>query len=299
VTVHRAEYTKEFATGVNVFDFGQKPTLASGSTLLTPTLPLRYNVTITAGPSAIHANNNLLRDVTASGEVTLVGTFDQPGLLGNIDVNRGDVILRGKQYSIRQAAIQFNNPSAIEPFFDIEASTRQRVPGETYTVTIRASGPNPMENLQLTSEPPLPEIQLLALLISDVAPSRDVELAPYSGITPQDQLLRETLTQALTSAATSEISKGLQQALAVDSVNLTTRLVDPNQQSARLNPAARVTVLKRVGNRVFITYARSLSSSTRDQVIVIEIDQTDRLSWILSRNEDGTYALDLTMRGTF
>ena len=55
----------------------------------------------------------------------------------------------------------------------------------------------------------------------------------------------------------------------------------------------------RVGNRVFLTYSRSLSSSTRDQVIVVEIDQTDRLSWILSRNEDGTYALDLTMRGTF
>jgi hypothetical protein len=124
-------------------------------------------------------------------------------------------------------------------------------------------------------------------------------LAPYSGITPQEQLFRETLTQALTSAATSEITRGLQRALAVDSVNLTTRLVDPNQQSARLDPAARVTVLKRVGTRVFITYSRSLSSSTRDQVIVVEIDQTDRLSWILSRNEDGTYALDLRMRRTF
>jgi len=237
--------------------------------------------------------------VTARAEVRLVGTFDQPGLLGNIDVDRGDVFLQGKRYQIRRAAIQFSNPSAIEPFFDIEASTRQRVPGETYVVTITASGPNPMDNLQFTSDPALPEYQLLALLLSDVAPSKDVELAQYSGITPQEQLFRETLTQALTNAATSELSRGLQQALAVDSVNLTTRLVDPNQQSARLDPAARVTVLKRVGNRVFITYSRSLSSSTRDQVIVVEIDQTDRLSWILSRNEDGTYALDLRMRRTF
>jgi len=299
VTVHRADYTKDFETGVNILDFGSKPVVASGSTALTPTLPLLYNVTITAAPTTIRANNNLLKDVTASAEVQLTGTFEQPGLVGNIDVDRGDVFFGGKRYTIRRAAIQFNNPSAIEPFFDIEAGTRQRVPGETYSVTITASGPNPLDNLQLTSDPALPEYQLLALLLSDVAPSRDVELAPYAGVTPQQQLFRETLTKALTGAATSEISKGLQQALAVDSVNLTTRLVDPNQQSARLDPAAQITVLKRVGTRIFVTYSRSLSSSTRDQVIVVEIDQTERLSWILSRNEDGTYALDLRMRRTF
>jgi hypothetical protein len=85
----------------------------------------------------------------------------------------------------------------------------------------------------------------------------------------------------------------------VESFNLSTTLLDPNQQSARLDPAARVTILKRVGNRVYLTYSRSLSSTTRDQVIVVEIDQTDQLSWILSRNEDGTYALDFRLRRTF
>jgi hypothetical protein len=50
---------------------------------------------------------------------------------------------------------------------------------------------------------------------------------------------------------------------------------------------------------MYITFSRSLSSSTRDQVVVVEIDQTDQLSWILSRNEDGTYALDLRVRRTF
>src|SRR4029078_10348775 len=189
----------------------------------------------------------------------------------------------------RREAVKFSNPSAIEPFFDVEATTRVRVPGENYAVTITSSGPNPADNMQFTSDPALPEFQLLTLLIGDVAPSKDVELAQYAGITPQEQLFRETLTKVLTNAATSEVSKGLQQALAVDSVNLTTRLIDPNQQSARLDPDARVTVLKRVGTRFFLTYSRSLSSSTRDQVIVLEIDQTDRLSWILSRNEDGTY----------
>jgi len=80
---------------------------------------------------------------------------------------------------------------------------------------------------------------------------------------------------------------------------LNTSLLDPNQQSARLDPAARVTISKFISERIFLTYSRSLSSSTRDQVILLELDQTDQLSWILSRNEDGTYALDLRVRRTF
>jgi hypothetical protein len=50
---------------------------------------------------------------------------------------------------------------------------------------------------------------------------------------------------------------------------------------------------------VALTYQRSLSSSSRDQIILLEYDPTDRYSWILSRNEDGTFALDLRVRRTF
>jgi hypothetical protein len=173
------------------------------------------------------------------------------------------------------------------------------VPGETYTVTVTASGPDPISAMRFSSDPDLPEYQLLALLFSDVAPGRDVELRQYAGITPQEQLFRELATRALTSSVSSELSRRVQEALAVESFQVTTSLLDPNQQSARLDPAARVTILKRVGNRVYLTFSRSLSSTTRDQVIVLEIDQTDQLSWILSRNEDGTYALDLRVRRTF
>ena len=60
-----------------------------------------------------------------------------------------------------------------------------------------------------------------------------------------------------------------------------------------------MTIGKWISERVFLTYSRSFSSSTRDQLILLEIDQTDQLSWILSRNEDGSYAVDLRVRRTF
>ena len=72
------------------------------------------------------------------------------------------------------------------------------------------------------------------------------------------------------------------------------------QVGAWLDPAARVTIGKRLSDRIYLTYSRSLSSSTRDQIILLEYDQTDRFSWILSRNEDAqTYALEFRLRRVF
>ena len=43
----------------------------------------------------------------------------------------------------------------------------------------------------------------------------------------------------------------------------------------------------------------AVSGANRDLIMVLEYDQSDRLSWILSQNEDRTYALDFRVRHTF
>ena len=66
-------------------------------------------------------------------------------------------------------------------------------------------------------------------------------------------------------------------------------------------PGARLTIGKRISSRVYLTFSQSLSASstTRDQVILLEFDESDRLSWVLSQNEDRTYALDVRVRHAF
>lgn len=66
-----------------------------------------------------------------------------------------------------------------------------------------------------------------------------------------------------------------------------------------MNPSARVTIGKRINDRAYLTYSRSLSSSLNDQILLLEYDESDRLSWILSRNEDSTYAIEFRVRHTF
>jgi hypothetical protein len=104
----------------------------------------------------------------------------------------------------------------------------------------------------------------------------------------------------LGSPVLSEVGRVVEQTFGVDTFQITPLVgADPFQQSTRFNPAARLTIGKQVSERVYMTYARSLNASTRDQIVLIEFDQTDRLSWIFTRNEDETYSLDIRVRHTF
>ena len=69
-------------------------------------------------------------------------------------------------------------------------------------------------------------------------------------------------------------------------------------ESEQLNPGARFILGKRISRRVYLTYSRTLSGN-QNEIILIEFDQTDQLSWVLSRNEDRTFALDFRLRYVF
>jgi len=297
VTVRNAVYTRQFDEGGGLFD-RTATAVPGGAAPLAPTLPLRYDIRIVA-PSTLEIRNSTAR-LFASADLQLRGTLDRPLLFGRAEVDRGEFTFEGRRYQITSGTIDFNNPTRIQPFFDIVTVTFVRVPGQTYRVTARAAGTLDRLTPSFEADPPLAEVEVLSLLFGDVAPGQDVEFRRYStNITPQQQLLRERATRALTGAFSSEVGRVVEQTFGVDTFQLTPSLVDPNAQSSRLDPAARLTIGKRLSERIYLTYSRSLSSSTRDQIILLEYDQTDRFSWILSRNEDRTYALDVRVRHTF
>ncbi|OFW37236.1 MAG: hypothetical protein A3F70_12740 [Acidobacteria bacterium RIFCSPLOWO2_12_FULL_67_14] len=298
VTVRNAIYTRPFDEHGGLFELGADGGVPGGGAPLAPALPLRYDVRIVA-PSTLEIRNSVAR-VFAAADLQLRGTYDRPLLFGRVEVDRGEFTFEGRRYQITRGTIDFNNPTRIQPFFDIETETRVRVPGQTYRVIARAAGTLDRLTPAFEADPPLAEVEVLSLLFGDVAPGQDVEFRQYSTtITPQQQLLRERATRALTGALSSEVGRVVEQTFGVDTFQLTPSLVDPNTQSSRLDPAARVTIGKRLSERIYLTYSRSLSSSTRDQIVLLEYDQTDRFSWILSRNEDRTYALDVRVRHAF
>jgi hypothetical protein len=304
VTVQSASWTRGFDSPAGMFATAGDDTTGlpqpAGAIAPAPTVPLRYDVRIVA-PSTLRIENDQAA-IVASTDLNLRGTFDRPLLFGRAEIDRGDVRFEGRRYQVTRGSLDFTNPNRIQPFFDVEAETRVRVPGQTYRVTLRMTGTTDRMQPTFESDPPLAPIDVLTLLFSDTAPTGDIELASLRQPNQREQeILQARATRALTGALSEEVGRVVEQTFGVDTFQITPLLMDPYQDTSRLtvNPAARVTIGKRISDRVYLTYARSLSSSRLDEIILLEYDQSDRLGWVLSQNEDRTYALEVRRRHVF
>jgi hypothetical protein len=298
VNVRSSVWSRRVEASGNFLEFVGRATPVGAGAPAT-TLPLRFDVRLIA-PSTLRIDNNLAR-IVSSADLALRGTYDKPLVFGRAEIERGEVTFEGKRYVVTHGTIDFSNPNRIEPFFDMEAETRVRVPGQTYTVTLNAVGTFNRFQWGLNSDPPLPTVDVLAMLLNDTAPT-DPELAALRRPDEaEQQLLQARAAQLLVSPISSGVGRVVEQTFGVDTFQITPSLTDPAAQSSRLIPGARLTIGKRISNRVYLTFSQSLSASstTRDQVILLEYDQNDRLSWVLSQNEDRTYALDVRVRYVF
>jgi len=301
VLVKRGELRRSVDIGAGLAELvGSAAAAAPAPSRTAPAVsfPLRFDVRLTA-PSTLEIDNKLAR-LTASADLRLRGTYDKPVLEGRAEIDRGEVWFEGRRIVVSRGTVEFPNPSKIEPYFDVEAETRVRAPGQTYQVTLRAAGPTTSLEWELTSDPPLPEVEILSLLLGDVRSTEDAELrALKTPDSAEQNLLIASSARLLASPISSNVQRAVEQTFGLDSVQITPFFVDPNQQTARFTPGARVTIGKRISDRIYLTYSRSLTSAAQDQVILLEYDQSDRLSWILTQNEDRTYALDVRVRYVF
>lgn len=314
VTVKSATWSRPIDPNAGLFDFASKrgggaagPVVAAPPT---PTIPLRLNVRVLV-PSTLRIENNLLRMV-ANADLTLRGTYDKPVVVGRAEVDRGEVNFEGHRYLVTRGTLDFTNPQKIDPFFDVEAETRVRVPGQTYIVTVRATGTTERLQPTLESDPPLPTSDVLALLLGSVPIGASPAVGAYGygaaqlqefkdPTQAQTDILTSRATQALANPIASQVGNVVQQTFGVDTFQLSPSFFDPYSENpmARINPTARVTIGKRISDRVYLTFSRSLNASYNDQIVVLEYDQSDRYSWVLSRNEDNSYAIEVRVRHSF
>ena len=304
VTVREALWSRRIDAPGSLFEIGGRRGTGGaggggGSVEAASIVPVRFDVQILV-PSTLRIENNLVRMV-ASADLTLRGTYERPVLLGHTEIERGEVVFEGRRYRVTHGAIDFANPNRIEPFFDVAAETTVRVPGQTYRITVTAAGTADRMQPALSSDPPLPQGDVLALLFGETRRTQDAELRALQNPNErQTDILAARATQALASPLSAEVGRVVEQTFGVDTFQLSPSLIDrDNPQSGRLNPSARLTIGKRISNRVYLTFSRSLNTTVYDQIILLEYDATDRLSWIMYRNEDQTYAIEFRVRHTF
>ena len=129
VTVRDAQWTRRFEATPDLLSLatGEKGPL--GAPAAPSAVPMSLDIHVLA-PGTLRIENNLAR-VRASADLRLGGTYDRPQLLGRADIVRGDLLFEGNRYVVTRGSVDFSNPLKIDPYVDIEAETRVRVPGSS------------------------------------------------------------------------------------------------------------------------------------------------------------------------
>ena len=96
-----------------------------------------------------------------SADIILRGTTDEPRIGGSAEVVRGDYTFAGTRFELTRGEIEFDDSVPIDPQLDIRAETERD--GLTVEATVRGSATQP--EIAFTSNPALPEEELLARLL--------------------------------------------------------------------------------------------------------------------------------------
>jgi hypothetical protein len=304
VVVHDAVWTRRFEVDPNIFDLGSRGVVLPAGPAGGQGLPLRFDIQVTAA-NTLRIQNNLA-DIVASADLRLQGTYDRPAIFGRAEVGRGSILFEGNRYVVTRGTIDFLTPPAgnIEPLFDIEAETRVRAASqsdhsEVFRVTLGVSGTPRSVSVTLGSDPPLPEVDIIALLFGQTTDVSNAELRALSATgasAAEEALLRAAGARLIAGSISAPVRRVVEETLRLDTAQISPTIGSENDP---LSTSVRLILGKRLSPRAYLTFSRALGGATREQIIVLEYDQTDRVGFVLTQTGDRTFAIDFRVRRSF
>jgi outer membrane protein assembly complex protein YaeT len=234
---------------------------------------IRYNVSLET-KTPILVDNNLAK-LAADANIRLVGTFYRPALVGRMTVEEGgEVYLNERKYLVERGNIDFTSETRIEPSLDIQAKAEVA----NYDIDLHISGPPTKVTTTLTSEPPLPEPDIISLLLTgrtlDAVHGQEFEVA------------KEQVLSYLAGSAGQRISAGAQRALGFSEVRIEPSLISPESE-----PGARLTVGQDVTPDFRLIYSMDLVDSGK-QTYIVEYDLTRRFTTRGIKDDENDYRFE-------
>ncbi len=220
--------------------------------------------------SPVTITNNVA-DLDLTGNFRVRGTVAEPVVLGRAAaLDGGEVYVgltkggeaaavgeRRDRYIIQRGTVEFNNPLRTEPSLDIEAIHDLNVGGESYLVTLRATGTPTDLRTELTSDPPLDERDISAMLLTGRSYQ---ELQQQSAIV---DFARESAIDYLSGQLTSHLFQNAGAALGLDTVT-----IEPANLAAEEDVSARLTVGKDITPAFGFVYSQNLAGARNQSWIL-------------------------------
>lgn len=234
----------------------------------------------------VHSSNavNLVsRTLSVGGTANLQvrGTAADPVILGRVNLTGGDIILNGNRYLLTGGTIQFVNPTETQPVVNLTITTSI----QQYNISLRFDGPIDQMRTQYTSDPALPQADIIHLL----AFGSTTEAAAQN-TTPASQTAESLVANQVSSQVTSRISK----AAGISQLSISPVLGGNGQQNA----GANITIQQRVTGNLFVTFSTN-TATTQGQTIQGQYQVSPRVAVSATRDPNGGFAVDTLIKKTW
>jgi hypothetical protein len=240
------------------------------------------NISI-SGDENIYIDNNIAR-MPVRADFIVKGTVSQPILFGRLESKEGVFYFRNNEFKIIHASADFIDPNRLNPVFDLMAETSIK----GYTVKLNLDGQIEHFNLNLSSTPPLEEMDILSLLTVGYVEKESKGLKGGISTGAATSVLAGTLQEVFDERL--KTVTGLDRIQVGSYLSKTTGSVEP-----------QVTVSKRLlGDKVFVTYSNVLgSTATGEQIFKLEYFLDRNISLIGVSDEIGSVGGDIKFRFEF
>lgn len=224
------------------------------------------------GRNALVVRNNL-GDLVASISLELNGEVKDPIIEGRITATRGTLNFRNNPYEITRGLIYFPARRGVDPVLNIEGQAVIR----GYRVTALLEGPLSHPTTTVSSEPSLPQADVVSLIISGTLSSTDTSTSvlAQSGLGTAASLLTDALINAPVSKATNKL------------FGLSRLEISPVIAGTGSTPTARLTVARRLSKDLVVTYSTNIASDP-NQVLAVEYRVSNRLSFVAEYEQGST-----------
>lgn len=270
VEIDQLAFTQSFDLAAFASQFG-----APSAPTPTTSFLNRVNLNVALRSSrelALRSNELSLR---GAADLRVRGTLADPVILGRATLASGQLFFNGRRYRIENGVVQFSNPVQTEPVLDVRVTTTVN----QYDLSVNFVGPLDRMRTTYTSNPPLPPLDILHLLLT----GQPVE-APSTGFSAQS-----LLAQGLAGQVSSRVQK---------LVGVSSLTIDPQMGGHGSNPGARIAVQEQVTRKLYFTFSVDVATA-QDDVVQVDYQLSHRLSLQAIRDQSGGYSVEIRVRKEF
>jgi translocation and assembly module TamB len=263
VNVRRQEYTKDIELAQLINNRPETSIEEGGQSKFVDTAV--FGDLRVEGRNSLIVHNNL-GDLVASVSMRLNGVVKDPIISGRITATSGTVNFRNNPYEITRGLVDFPARRGADPQINLQADSVIR----GYRVTANMTGPLSNPQMTVSSEPALPQADVVSLILTGTLSATDTSTSvlAQTGLGTAASLLTDTLINAPVSRATNKLF-GLSR-LEINPVVAGT---------TSSTPTARLTAARRISKEMTVTYSTNISSDT-NQVLSVEYRLSNRLSFV-------------------